>query len=77
MSLPKYEDGCIRPNIVTRRYLVLFKPVCPHKKLSAAIVAIEAPDEGDAMTYACDWIRLAGLVPVSVTEAVAHPSMIK
>jgi hypothetical protein len=68
MTLPLHSDGCIVANIPVKHFLVYFAPKCDHTKLRGAHIAIDATDPNSALDYACNWIRLARLTPVSVTE---------
>lgn len=68
MTLPLHPDGCIIANVRVRHFVVYFAPKCEHTKLRGAYVAVDATDPDAALDYAANWIRLAQLRPVSVTE---------
>ena len=61
-------DGCVKPNIPTRAYRLIYAPACEHTKIRFAEIVIRATSAEAALDHGREWIRLPQM---RVSHAVA------
>ena len=51
-------DGCVNPNIKTKRYDVTIVGKCEHTKIRGAVITLDAETAADAVSFVQTWLRI-------------------